>query len=143
MAIPSLDNDLLPVDTYNAVITAVEVKKGQSSGIPYLNVTATIFDGEFKWAKRQRALSFSRKAIRLPGGVLQLVQSAGVVDLPADTPTADVPAAIAAALIASPVTISTNQQGAVDYFAPPTEEFVACFTADIETVGLSTNSSCN
>ena len=166
MSIPSLadilggtvtdapEYDPLPPGDYSAVITGVEVRKGKKSGIPYLNVEATIFTGEFETRKVWGMSSFSEKATTMPGGITQILQSTGAaenLDLATDPET--LPAVLAAALKSSPVTITTNldhegrpgdkkfnedgtpkMRAQINSYSPPSEEFLASFANEVAGV---------
>lgn len=147
--------DPLPIDTYNAVITDVEIKDGKTSKIPYFNVTATIFEGEFKGKKSWGISSFSPKAVSMPGGVTQLLQSAGVSigDVPKGMDQGETRAWLAIQLKSTPIEITTgldqavkngvNQENPdgtpkmrdfVDTYAPASEEFLAGFQNEVDGV---------
>ena len=157
MSIPSIEdllnaevaefsNDIVPEGEYDAVITDVEVRKGAKG--PYLGIKATIFNGEQARRPVWRNSSFSEKAVNMPGGIANLVQSAKP-DIPKDTPANEVPAAIAQAVISCPVVIEVEHEQVVRNgvpqvkadgqpelraqirsFSEPSDELIAAFEAE-------------
>ena len=159
MSIPSLDalltmevmegftNTPVPEGDYNAVITGVKVAQGAKG--PYLAVETTIFDGPEARRKVWRNVSFSEKAVNMPGGLANLVQA---TNPPVDKSVSGnaLPAAIAAALPSTPVTITVEHEqvvragtpavnpdgtpemrGTVSNFGPASEDFLASFEAEV------------
>jgi len=97
--------DLLPVGEYNGVITGCEVRKGAKG--PYLNLEVTVHDEGVRGRKVWRIASFSEKALNMPGGVANLVQSTQPVIDPSTAPE-ELPAVLADAVISSPVKIEVE-----------------------------------
>lgn len=97
--------DLLPAGEYDGVITGCEVRKGAKG--PYLNVEVTVHNEGVRGRKVWRISSFSEKALNMPGGVSNLVQSTQPEIDPSTAPEA-LPAALADALISSPVHIEVE-----------------------------------
>lgn len=146
----SFDKTPVPEGTYNAVITGCEVRKGAKG--PYLSIEVTIHDEDFKGRKVWRNSSFSEKAVGMPGGIANLLQATRP-RIAKDTPANALPAAIADAVVASPVTIEVEHEqvkrngvpatlsdgtpemrAQVRHFAPATDEFSASIEA--EAAGL-------
>lgn len=97
--------DLLPVGEYNGVITGAEVRKGAKG--PYLNLEVTVHDEGVRGRKVWRIASFSEKALNMPGGVANLVQSTQP-EIDPDTKNEDLPAVLADAVISSPVKVEVE-----------------------------------
>lgn len=97
--------DLVPLGDYNGVITACEVRKGAKG--PYLNLEVTIHDEGLRGRKVWRIASFSEKALNMPGGVSNLVQSTQP-EIDPDTSPDELPAVLADAVISSPVRIEVE-----------------------------------
>lgn len=130
MSIPTIDDlmsatvselteyTLLEAGDYYGVITDVESRPGKKA--PYLNVEVTIHqaatdeDGEQTGHGRKvwRNVSFSEKAITMPGGVANLVQvtKPDIKNASAD----DLPGAIAVAIQASPIGVTVGHEQAWD-----------------------------
>lgn len=91
----------IPVGFYNGVITGAEVATGAKG--PYIKVEVTIHDEEYRGRKVWRnAVSFSEKAIGMPGGVAQLLQ-ATKPDLPRDAAAEELPSIIATFIVSTPI----------------------------------------
>lgn len=151
MDVIEFDKIPVPIDDYNVVITKAEVKPGAKG--PYIAIETTIFEGEYRGRKVWRgACSFSEKAMGMPGGVANLVQSTQAA-VPTGTPPEQMPAAIAAAVLSAPVGITTEHdqvvrngipatlddgspelKALVRLWSPPSDEFVAAVKA--EAAGL-------
>lgn len=97
----------LPIGTYNAVITNCEVRQGPKG--PYLNLEATIHDDDYRGRKVWRNSSFSEKAVFMPGGPANLVQSTQL-DVPQGTEPAQLPYAVASAIVGEPVTVEVDHE---------------------------------
>ena len=113
----------LPVGWYDGVITKVEVRPGQKGA--YLNIEVTVHDtdGEHHGRKVWGMSSFSDKALTMPGGIANLLQTAKP-DIDMDTPAEELPAAIAAAVTSKPVSfLVKNEQvkrnGQLQYLDAP------------------------
>lgn len=111
----------LPVGWYNGVITKVEVRPGQKAA--YLNIEVTVHGDEHNGRKVWGMASFSDKALTMPGGIANLLQSTKP-DLDIDTPPEELPAAIAAAVTSKPVSfLVKNEQvkrnGVLQYLDSP------------------------
>lgn len=147
----------VPRGIYNGVITEIEVRKGGKG--PYLNLTLTVHshaetgETDQRGRKAWRIASFSEKALKMPGGVANVVQ---VVEpeIDPDTDPGAMPAALATALLSAPVkfeidheqkqdgngNLKTNSDGSpamrevVNYFEKCDEEFIESFEA--EAAGL-------
>lgn len=163
MSIPSIDDILggevssdfeaLPEDIYNVVLTTVKLDKGAKSGIPYLKIMATIFDGEYARRVTWGNSSFSDKALPYPGAARNLAQALGVTKdtFPEGTTKDDLPALLAEVAQGALVTVETKLERAQDAsgkvkqnadgtpkmrdsikaYAPPSDEFVAAFEAAV------------
>ena len=147
-------DDPIALGWHNFVITGCEVRKGNKSGIPYLNLTLTVFDGDDARRKCWGMSSFSEKALYMPGGVAQLLQATGIGDsLPDDVAPNELPAAISKVITGTPVRalIGHEHAGApgakkfnsdgtpkmketVEAYEAPTEEFLAAFEAEASGV---------
>lgn len=133
----------VPIGDYNAVITGAEVRPGKKA--PYISVETTIFDGDYERRKVWRNVSFSDKALGMPGGLANVMQSAKP-ELDRELKADELPAAVAAGIISSPVSITVKhdqvvRQGTkqftadgqaemraeVSSFGEPTPEFVKAF----------------
>ena len=148
------DFPLIPIGFYNGVITGAEVRQGGKA--PYINVRVTIHDeGEYRgqncW---KNAVSFSEKALLMPGGPAQLAQATGSQDkLAKDVPWEEAPSALAAAVLSTPVRIEVRHEQAwkngsdvfnedgtpkmraiIHAFAPADEDFIA--SVEAEAAGL-------
>jgi hypothetical protein len=126
--------DLIEEGTYNGVITGAEVRPGQKA--PYINLEVTIHDEGLRGRKVWRTCSFSEKALNMPGGVANLVQTTKP-DIDPSTPAEALPAAIAEAVISSPVTIEVEheqikRQGVAQFNADGTPEMRAQIKTLIE-----------
>lgn len=152
--VAEFDDEPVAVGPHNAVLTEVLVKTGAKSGIPYLNVRATIFDGPNAKRNVFGISSFSEKALTMPGGVTQLLQCAGIgADLPKDTPAAQIPAVLAEALTSTPVIINVSHEhdgrpgdkkyntdgtpkmrATIDFYEPADEDFLATFGNAVEGI---------
>lgn len=97
----------LPVGWYNGVITKVEVKDGPKAA--YLNVEVTVHDEEYQGRKVWGMTSFSDKAVTMPGGVANILQSAKP-DIDLATPVEELPAAMAKALTSLPVRFQVKNE---------------------------------
>lgn len=156
MSIPSIEDLLnaevqefsdepIPVGVYNAVITGTEVRPGNKG--PYISVESTIFDGDEARRKSWGISSFSDKAQKMPGGPANLVQ-ATQPDIDRDTPVEELPAAIAAGVLSTPVSITIEHEqverngvkqeladgrpemrARTRQYGPADEEFIAAFEA--------------
>ena len=166
MPIPSIDelmdmevsasfDEPVPEGWYNAVITKGEVRKGGKG--PYISVETTVHtdeegEDEFRGRKVWRNASFSDKALKMPGGIAQLMQSTKP-DIPRDTSAEELPAVIAKAITSTPVRIRVKhdqvvRQGVPQFlsngepemraevaeFEPAPEEFIA--TVEAEAAGV-------
>lgn len=163
MSIPTLEElmqaevstgfEPLPVGWYDGVITKVEVKAGQKGA--YLNIEVTVHGDEHQGRKVWGMSSFSDKALTMPGGIANLLQTTKP-DIPIDTAPEELPAVIAAAVTSKPVSfLVRNEQvkrgGVLQFLDPPTnsqpevrskvdnyrepgEDFTA--TVDAEAAGL-------
>lgn len=163
MAIPTL-NDLmgkeiselidyapLPNGNYNGVITKVEVRNGAKA--VYLNVEVTIHDEEYKGRKIWGISSFSEKALAMPGGVANILQTVKPqIDM--NTPESEIPAVMAAALVSYPVTVVNNNEqvkrngelqfnvadgspemrSKISEYLPPSDEFKE--SVELDSMGL-------
>lgn len=132
MSIPSLEElmkaevssggfDPLPVGWYNGVITKVEVRPGQKGA--YLNIEVTVHDEEYQGRKVWGMSSFSDKALTMPGGIANLLQTTKP-DIDIDTPPEELPQVIAAAVTSKPVSFQVkNEQvkrnGVLQYLDAP------------------------
>ncbi len=142
--------DLIPVGPYSGVITGAEVKKGPKG--PYINIEVTIHDEGLRGRKVWRIASFSEKALNMPGGIANLVQSVQPEIEPTTEPGA-LPAAIADAIISSPVLIEVGHdqvkrngtlqfhadgqpelRAQIETFDAPGEEFTGRIEAEIAGV---------
>ena len=160
MSLPSLEEllgaevstgyDLVPIGEYDAVITGCEVRKGAKG--PYLNVEATLHDEGVRGRKVWRIASFSEKALNMPGGVANIVQSTQPDIDPGISPD-ELPAALAAAVLSSPVRVTVEhdqikRNGALQFlpdgspemraqiktFDAPSEEFLKTIENEIAGV---------
>lgn len=103
----SINYDPLPNGNYNGVITKVEVRNGAKA--VYLNVEVTIHDEEYKGRKIWGISSFSEKALAMPGGIANVLQTVKPqIDM--STPQAEIPAVMAAAITSYPVTIRNQNE---------------------------------
>lgn len=108
----SFDDTPVPVGNYDVVLTSVTVGNGPKG--PYLKVEATIHDEEFRGRKVWRnAVSFSEKALGMPGGIAQLMQ-ATKVDISKSAEFKNLPGLLANALSSVPVTIEVGHEQAGD-----------------------------
>lgn len=114
MSLPSLEEllnadiseyELLPVGTYSGVITNCEVRKGPKG--PYLSIEVTVHDEGYRGRKVWRNASFSEKAINMPGGVANLVQSAQP-EIDPGTTADELPSVIATEVVSSPVKVEVE-----------------------------------
>lgn len=136
----------VPKGPHDAILTEIEVRSGAKG--PYLNVTATLFGGDHDRRKVWGISSFSEKALTMPGGVANLLQTVNP-DIETDLPSEEVPAAIAAACLSAPVVIEveheqsekngvaqTNDDGTpkmrarIRNYSEPSEEFVQAFEVE-------------
>ena len=143
--VAEFDNDIIPEDDYNAVITGCEVRTGPKG--PYLSIETTIFDGAHQRRKVWRNSSFSEKAVGMPGGIAELLQTT-TPDIDSSTPANEVPAAIAKAVVSTPVVITVEHdqvkrngvpqvkadgqpelRAQIRSFAPAGDDLVSGFTA--------------
>lgn len=138
MPIPSLDelmemevsasfDEPVPEGWYNAVITKGEVRKGKKG--PYISIETTVHtdedgDDEFRGRKVWRNASFSDNALKMPGGIAQLMQ-ATQPEIDRDTTSEELPAVIARAITSTPVRIRVKHDQIV-------RQGVAQFKADGE-----------
>ena len=104
--------ELLATGPYFGVITNVEARDGAKAA--YLNVEVTLHqtkDGDetMKGRRVWRNVSFSEKAINMPGGLAQLVQSTKPEGLDGIAPE-QLPAALAQAVTSSPVGIDLGHE---------------------------------
>jgi len=100
----------LPIGWYNGIITGGEVRNGPKG--PYINVETTIFDEEGEHHKRKvwGMSSFSDKALAMPGGPRNLVQSAKP-EIDTDITAEELPAAVAIGIRSKPVSFKVvNEQ---------------------------------
>lgn len=112
------DYSLLEPGDYYGVITNAESRPGKKA--PYINVEVTIYqaatdtDGEETGRGRKiwRNVSFSEKAIGMPGGPANLVQA--TKPNVSNTNPADIPGAIASAIQGSPVGVNISHEQAWD-----------------------------
>lgn len=100
------DFPLLPIGTYNAVITKSEVRKGNKG--PYLAIMATIHDEDYKGWTVWGNSTFADTALTMPGAAANLVQ-ATQIKLDLDIDAAEVPQAVASAILGQPVSIDVTQ----------------------------------
>lgn len=119
MSIPTLDElfdtpvssgfgDPLPIGFYNGVITGAEVKSGPKG--PYIKVEVTIHDEDYRGRKTwKNAVSFSEKATFMPGGPAELLQ-ATEPDIDRSLPSNQIPAAIAAAILSTPISVEVEHE---------------------------------
>lgn len=104
----SSDFDLIPEDTYAGVITGTEVKAGPKG--PYIKVEVTLHGEGFRGRKVWRgAASFSEKAQTMPGAAPNLVQATQPV-LEPGLEVGELPAAIADAIISTPVLVEVTHE---------------------------------
>lgn len=104
------DDAPLPIGFYNGVITGAEVNPGKKA--PYIKVEVTIHDEDYRGRKAwKNAVSFSEKALTMPGGVVNLLQ-ATEPDIDRDTKANELPATIAAAIMSTPVRIEIQHEQA-------------------------------
>ena len=109
MDIQEIDKTPVPIGDYNVVITKAEVSSGPKG--PYIKVETTVFEGDQEQRKVWRnAVSFSKKAIGMPGGPANFVQAIGPLDIPADTPPEEMPHKIAEAAVGIPVGITVAHE---------------------------------
>lgn len=123
MSIPTLDQlmttsiselaewDLLDVGPYFGVITNTEARKGPKG--PYVNIEVTLHqnaagDETMKGRRVWRNVSFSDKAIGMPGGLAQLVQ-ATQPNIP-DGADSDLPSALAQVLTGEAVGVELGHE---------------------------------
>lgn len=111
----------LPVGWYDGVITKVEVRAGGKG--PYLNIEVTVHGEDHNGRKVWGMSSFSDKALTMPGGIVNVLQSAKP-DIDIDTPPEELPAVMAAALPTLPVSfLVKNEQvkrnGQLQYLDAP------------------------
>ena len=134
--------EAVPAGYYSGVITGAEVHPGGKG--PYIKLEVTIHDEDYKGRKVwKNAISFSEKALGMPGGVVQLLQVVQPT-LDRSLPSEELPAAIAEAVLTAPVVVEigheqVKRQGAaqfnadgspemraqIDSFLPPEDDFVA------------------
>lgn len=146
----TFDNTPVPEGFYDAVITKAEVRQGPKG--PYISTEVTIHDEDYKGRKVWRIVSFSEKALGMPGGVANLLQSTNPpIDL--DISQAEIPATVAEAIVSFPVTIQVGHEqvvrnnvpailpdgnpemrATVKAWAAPREEFTA--KVEAEAAGL-------
>lgn len=118
MPIPSLDdlmsmqisgfsNELMPLGRYSGVITNIEVRSGKKGA--YLNIEWTCHDEDYRGRKVWRNSSFSEKAIGMPGGIAELVQSTKP-EIPKGTSPSDLPAALATACQSAPLDVEIDYE---------------------------------
>jgi hypothetical protein len=147
----TFDRTPLPIGFYNGVITGAEARAGAKG--PYLSVEVTIHDEEFKGRKVwKNSCSFSEKALGMPGGIANLLQTAKP-DIPASAPPNTLPAVIAQGVISCPIRIeveheqvkrsgvfatladgSPEMRSSIRQFTPPDDAFVQSIEA--EAAGL-------
>lgn len=112
----------LPVGWYDGVITKVEVRAGAKG--PYLNIEVRVHDdGEHNGRPVWGMSSFSDKALTMPGGIANLLQTTKP-DIDMDTPAEELPHAIAVAVSSKPVSfLVKNEQvkrnGQLQYLDAP------------------------
>lgn len=112
MDVQEFDKTPIPEGEYEVVITKAEVAAGPKG--PYIKVETTIFDGEYKSRKVWRnAVSFSDKAVGMPGGPANFVQAVQPTGIPADTPVEEMPHKIAEASVGVPVGIIVTHETVV------------------------------
>ena len=99
----------LAIGWYNGVITKTEVKDGQKAA--YISVEVTVHDEDSEYHKRLvwGITSFSDKAVTMPGGVANLLQTTEP-DIPLDTPVEELPAVMAVAIVSSPVSFEVRNE---------------------------------
>ncbi len=86
----------LAIGWYNGVITKTEVRPGQKA--VYISVEVSVHDEEYKGRKVWGITSFSDKALTMPGGVANVLQTIEP-DIDIDTDPEELPAVIAAAIL--------------------------------------------
>ncbi len=102
------DSNPVPIDQYNAVITGAEVANGAKG--PYIKIETTIHDEEHRGRKVwKNAVSFSEKALKMPGGVANLLQTTKP-EIDRDIDSNELPAAVAAAVLHSPIVIDVDHE---------------------------------
>jgi hypothetical protein len=88
--------------------SAAEVRRGhKGANGSHLNIEVTIHDDGYRGRKVWRIASFSEKALNMPGGVANVVQSTQP-DIDPSTAPGELPAVIADAIISSPVRIQVE-----------------------------------
>lgn len=140
------DDDVVPEGPHDAILTDIEVRPGKKA--PYLNVKATLFGGEYDRRVVFGISSFSEKALKMPGGVANLIQVVQP-EVPVDTAAEELPAVLAEACLAAPVVITVEHEQSVKNgskqfnddgtpkmrpriraYSEPSEEFVAAFEVE-------------
>lgn len=132
MSIPSIEElmsatvsnsgfEPLPVGWYNGVITKVEVRAGAKG--PYLSIEVTVHGEESNGRKVWGMASFSDKALTMPGGVANVMQTTEP-EIPLDTAAEELPAVLAAAITSKGVSfLVKNEQvkrgGVLQYLDAP------------------------
>jgi len=154
--VAAVEYEALPEDDYNVVISSAEVRFGKKSKEPYLAIKATVFDGEYEKRVTWGNSSFSKNALPYPGAIRNLAQAVGMdsTTLPEGTQKEDIPPLMAEIVQGSLVTITVTQEQAQDgagklkylktgephmrdgikAYAPPSDEFVAAFEAEVSEV---------
>lgn len=100
----------LPIGFYNGVITNAEVNSGKKA--PYIKIEVTIHDEEYRGQKVwKNAVSFSEKALTMPGGVVNLLK-ATQPNIPKDAKANELPALIARAVQSQPVRVEVQHEQA-------------------------------
>jgi hypothetical protein len=106
----AFDYELLPIGEYNGVITGAEVRAGKAGA--YIKLEVTIHEDDYLGRKAwKNAVSFSEKATFMPGGIAELTQAAKP-EVDRNTPANQLPAAIAAAIMSTPVRIGIDHERA-------------------------------
>jgi hypothetical protein len=102
--------DPLPVGWYDGVITKIEVRDGKKAS--YLSVEVTVHDEEYQGRKVWGMSSFSEKALTMPGGVANLLQTVEP-EIPMDTGADELPAVMAVACTSAPVSFLVKNEQVV------------------------------
>lgn len=141
---------VVPIGIYDGVITNCEVRKGAKGA--YLSVEVTLHNEGVRGSKVWRIASFSEKALNMPGGVANIVQTVQP-DIDPDTSPEELPSVLAAAIISSPVSVEVDhdqikREGKLQYkpdgspemratiatFSVPTPEFIKTIENEIAGV---------
>ncbi|KKL49150.1 hypothetical protein LCGC14_2318370, partial [marine sediment metagenome] len=107
------DYELLEIGPYLGVITNTEVRQGPKGA--YLNVETTLHkpaesdDETCKGRKAWRNVSFSEKALTMPGGLAQLVQATSPA-IPENTKVEDLPETLATVIMGETIGVELDHE---------------------------------